>query len=52
MHYEKNVSDSGVIDFFETDRQRLLEYGITLTPALVINKRPYQGELKGDAIFR
>ena len=34
-------------DIFEHDRQKLVEYGITLTPAIVINGHPYRNELTG-----
>ena len=37
---------------FQEDREKLLEYGITLTPALVINSHPYLQALDGDSIFR
>ena len=54
MKYEKKGihHKTDAVDWFEMDRERQLEYGITLTPAVVINKHLYQGELKGEAIFR
>ena len=39
-------------DFFEEDREKTIEYGITLTPAVVINGHPFRGKLEGSAIFR
>ena len=53
MSFEKDggKNNTGMSAFFEEDRQKLVEYGITLTPALVINGHPYRGEMKGDAIF-
>ena len=53
LKFEKDAINNkpNLLNFFEEDRQQLLEYGITLTPALVINEHPYRGEMKGDAIF-
>ena len=45
-------NDTGMEDLFDVDRAKLLEYGITLTPAVVINGQPYRDELDGELIFR
>ena len=47
-----NNGEIGMDDLFEEDRTQLLEYGITLTPSIVINGHPYRNELKGESIFK
>ena len=49
--YEGIYNSTDMNDIFEEDRQQLLKYGITLTPAIVINGHPYRNELTGEAIF-
>ena len=39
-------------ELFEEDRVQMLDYGVTLTPAVVINGQPFRGSLDGDTIFR
>ena len=52
--YERQGIDNttGMKDMFDIDRAKLLDYGITLTPAVVINGQPYRDELDGGLIFR
>ena len=35
----------------EEDREKSDEYGVSLTPAMFINKFPYQGKWEGQSIF-
>ena len=49
---DKTKNDTKMGDFFEEDLQKTVEYGITLTPSIVINGHPYRGELEGPAIFQ
>ena len=54
ISYERKGIDNktAMDDLFDIDRAKLLDYGITLTPAVVINGQPYRGELDGESIFR
>lgn len=53
MAYEKEGinNKTGMGEFFQADRDELLKYGITLTPAMVINGHPYLDSFEGEAIF-
>ena len=52
--YEKQGIDNttGMDDLFDQDKDKVLQYGITLTPAVVINGQPYRDDLDGELIFR
>ena len=52
VSYQSADSKHSSSYLFQKDREKILEYGVTLTPALVVNGHPYQSALDGDTIFR